>query len=152
VRILPGERLLSIEQLDARGADGFYRKYRFLVIGGRFYPVHLARSSTWKVHYFSADQTRAAEAVAEEDAFLSDPRAAIGERAMHALESAAGRIGLDYFGIDFGLDRDGNALLFEANATMRAVVPVNGAGTEIKRAAAIAANGAFCDLIRRGAT
>jgi glutathione synthase/RimK-type ligase-like ATP-grasp enzyme len=121
---LPAQRLLAIEMLDARGRDGLYRKYRVLVIDGGLYPVHLARSSTWKVHYFSADQVRTSEAIAEERAFLTDMRGALGPRAMAALEAAVPRVGLDYFGIDFGLDPQGNVLFFEANATMRATDPV----------------------------
>lgn len=146
-RILPGARLLAIEQLDARGNDGFHRKYRVLFIGGRLYPVHLARSTHWKVHYFSADRVRDPEAIAEEAAFLADPYAVLGARATGALEEAAKRIGLDYFGIDFGLDRDGNVLLFEANATMRAVVPLASDPVQTRRAAAVAANGAFRELV-----
>jgi len=146
---LPGEKLLVIEQLDARAADGFHRKYRFLAIGGRLYPVHLARSSHWKVHYFSADRVRDPEAIAEEDAFLTDPRAAIGERAMAVIGAAIERIGLDYCGIDFALDAAGNVLFFEGNATMRAVVPVAGDGSQAKRAAAVTANRAFRDMVLR---
>lgn len=146
---LPGDRVLAIEQLDARGEDGMYRKYRLLCIGGAFYPVHLARSSKWKVHYFSADLVRTPEAIAEEETFLRDPRGAVGERAMRALEEAAQRIGLDYFGIDFGIDREGNALLFEANATMRAVVPLPDGTNEPRRRASIAANAAFKELVLR---
>lgn len=120
---LPGQRLLAIEMLDARGDDGLYRKYRVLAIGGALYPVHLARSTTWKVHHFSADQTRTPDGIAEERAFLSDMRRALGKRAVDALEAAVPRVGLDYFGIDFGLDPQGNVLFFEANATMRADDP-----------------------------
>ena len=148
---LPGERLLAIELLDARGGDGLYRKYRFLSIGGTLYPVHLARSSRWKVHYFSADQVRTPEAIAEEEAFLIDPRGAIGQRAMTAIETAAQRIDLDYFGIDFALDPQGNALFFEANATMRAVVPGPDDLSIARRRAAIEANAALRDLVLRAA-
>ena len=148
---LPGDRLLAIELLDARGADGYYRKYRVLSIGGTLYPIHLARSSQWKVHYFSADQVRTPEAIAEEEAFLTDMRGAIGERAMRAIETAAQRIGLDYFGIDFALDQDGNALFFEANATMRAVIPLEKEQAEARRHATIAANRALRDLVLRAA-
>ncbi len=148
---LPGDRLLAIELLDARGADGHYRKYRVLSIGGQLYPIHLARSTQWKVHYFSADQVRTAEAMAEEEAFLTDMPRAIGPRAMRAIEAAAQRIGLDYFGIDFALDRDGNALFFEANATMRAVIPLEKEQAEARRRAAIAANAALRELVLRAA-
>jgi glutathione synthase/RimK-type ligase-like ATP-grasp enzyme len=144
---LPGERLLAIELLDARGADGHYRKYRVLSIGGKLYPIHLARSTQWKVHYFSADQVRTPEAMAEEERFLTDMHGAIGARAMSAIEAAAQRIGLDYFGIDFALDRDGNALFFEANATMRAVIPLEKEQADTRRHAAVAANAAFRELV-----
>jgi tetratricopeptide (TPR) repeat protein len=149
VASLPGDRLLAIELLDARGRDGLYRKYRFLSIAGTLYPVHLARSTHWKVHYFSADQVRTPDAVAEEAAFLTNPRAAIGERAMRAIEAASARINLDYFGIDFALDAQGNALLFEANATMRAVVPSPDEPSVARRNAALAANAAFRELVLR---
>ena len=148
-RHFPATRCSAIELLDARGADGHYRKYRVLSIGGVLYPVHLARSTHWKVHYFSADQVRTPDAIAEEEAFLTDMRAAIGDRAMRAIEEAAQRIGLDYFGIDFALDRDGNALLFEANATMRAVIPLEKEQAEARRRATIAANNALRDLVLR---
>jgi hypothetical protein len=122
--MLPGDRLLVIEPLDARRSDGQYRKYRALVVDNRLYPVHLACSSTWKVHYFSADRVRAPDAIAQERAFLTNMEGVLGARAMGALEEAARRVGLDYFGIDFGLDLQGNVLFFEANATMRADGPV----------------------------
>ncbi len=148
---LPGDTLLAIELLDARGADGHYRKYRVLSIGGELYPIHLARSTKWKVHYFSADQVRTPEAMAEEEAFLTDMPVAIGERAMRAIEDAAQRIGLDYFGIDFALDRDGNALLFEANATMRAAVPLEKENAGARRHATMTANRALRELVLRAA-
>ncbi|HUA09711.1 MAG TPA: tetratricopeptide repeat protein [Candidatus Acidoferrales bacterium] len=150
---LPGDRLFAIEVLNARGADGHYRKYRVLVVGGILYPIHLARSSKWKVHYFSADQVRTPEAVAEEDAYLRDMRGTLGPRATAALEEAARRIGLEYFGIDFALDARGNVLLFEANATMRAVIPFasDPYPSQTRRQAAIAANAAFRNLVLRAA-
>lgn len=149
---LPGERLLAIEKLDARGADGTYRKYRVLVIGGHIYPIHLVRSSNWKVHGFSADRPDASEGDTEERAFLTQTRDALGPRAMAALEEAARRIGLDYFGIDFGIGAHGDVLAFEANATMRAAVPVAGEPgfSEPRRSAALAAVTALRDLVAKG--
>jgi hypothetical protein len=120
---LPGAELLAIEFLDARGADGATRKYRVLFIDGQAYPLHLARSSHWKVHYFTADLVHEAESIAEETAFLRDMHRVLGHRAMSALEGIRDALGLDYFGIDFALDREGRVLLFEANATMKVVPP-----------------------------
>src|SRR5262249_20622412 len=52
---LPGEELLAIEYLDARGPDGSARKFRVMMIDGGLYPLHLAISQNWKVHYFTSD-------------------------------------------------------------------------------------------------
>jgi glutathione synthase/RimK-type ligase-like ATP-grasp enzyme len=55
---------------------------------------------------------------AEEMRFLRAPRAAIGPRAMAAVEAIGRRLDLDYAGLDFAVTADGKALVFEANATM----------------------------------
>jgi hypothetical protein len=119
---LPGAELLVIAYLDGRGPDGNFRKYRVLFIDGRLYPLHLAISQRWKVHYFSADMSLRDEHRAEERAFLVDMPGVFGARTMAALERIAVALGLDYGGIDFGLDADGRILVYEANATM-AVFP-----------------------------
>jgi hypothetical protein len=49
--------------------------------------------------------------------------AALGNKAMAALERIRDALGLDYAGIDLGLSPDGELLLFEANATMVIVPP-----------------------------
>lgn len=115
---LPGDELLAIEFLDARGLDGRARKYRVMCIGGAFYPLHLAISTDWKVHYFSADMAASDAHRAEEQRFLEDMPAVLGEPIMAALAQIATTMGLDYAGIDFALGADGSLLLFEANATM----------------------------------
>jgi Tfp pilus assembly protein PilF len=119
---LPGAELLAIAFLDGRGDDGNFRKYRVLFIDGRLYPLHLAISRSWKVHYFSADMTDRADHRAEEAAFLADMRGVLGEHTMDVLERIERELGLDYGGIDFGRDAAGNVLVYEANATM-AVFP-----------------------------
>ena len=115
---LPGDELLLIQPLDARDASGRSRKYRVMMIAGRLYPLHLAVSDDWKVHYFTADMAERPDHRAEEARFLDDMEAVLGSRAIEGLHAIAGRLGLDYAGIDFGLSPDGQVLLFEANATM----------------------------------
>jgi Tetratricopeptide repeat len=115
---LAGEELLAIEYLDARGTDGLARKYRVMFVDGVLYPLHLAISRDWKVHYFSADMAHSAALREEERRFLEDMPGVLGERAMGALARLFERLALDYAGIDFALGRDGSVLLFEANATM----------------------------------
>jgi tetratricopeptide (TPR) repeat protein len=115
---LPGGDPLAIESLDARGADGMARKYRVMFIDGAAYPLHLAISMDWKVHYFTAAMAADPAFRAEEDRFLCEMPAVVGERGMAALARVQAALGLDYGGIDFGLAPDGSLLLFEANATM----------------------------------
>ncbi len=108
----------ATEFVDCTGADGFVRKYRIAFVGGVPYPYHLAIAPHWMVHYRSADMPSHAWKLAEEAAFLADWRGALGAAAADAIASVGGRLGLDFCGIDFGIARDGRAVLFEANATM----------------------------------
>jgi len=115
---LPGSHLTVIEFLDARSADGKVRKYRVMMIDGRLYPLHLAISANWKVHYFTADMADQPGHRAEDAAFLEDTPRVLGPRAVAAVAEIQTILGLDYGGIDFGLSPAGDLLFFEANATM----------------------------------
>jgi glutamate/tyrosine decarboxylase-like PLP-dependent enzyme/Tfp pilus assembly protein PilF len=115
---LPGRELTVIQYLDARGADGKARKYRVMMIDGQLYPLHVAISSNWKIHYFTAEMAGHAQHRAEDAEFLENMPAVLGPRAMEALARIQATMGLDYAGIDFGLAATGEILLFEANATM----------------------------------
>lgn len=103
---------------DFRSADGSCRKYRIVYVDRQPYPYHLAISPHWVVHYFSAGMLDAPWKLEEERRFLTDPRAAIGARAMDAVTEIGRRLDLDYGGIDFTVLPDSRVLVFEANATM----------------------------------
>jgi aromatic-L-amino-acid decarboxylase len=120
---LPGRDLLVIQYLDARARDGKTRKYRAMMIGGQLYPLHAAISSQWKIHYFNAEMTDYPAHRAEDAEFLENMPSVLGARAMTALQEIQKTLGLDYAGIDFGLNEHGDVLLFEANATMAVVAP-----------------------------
>ena len=115
---MPGETLLAIEYLDVRGSDGLARKYRVMFIDGALYPMHLAISANWKVHYFASDMASNAEHRAEEQQFLEDMPSVLGPTATLTLLRIGQALGLDYGGIDFALDDEGSVIVFEANATM----------------------------------
>jgi tetratricopeptide (TPR) repeat protein len=137
---LPGARrrgaeLLAMEYLDARGTDGCARKYRVMMVDGRLYPLHLAISQNWKIHYFSADMADRPEHRDEEARFLSDMPGVLGSKAVAALERVQAVLGLDYGGIDFGLNQRGEILLFEANATMVVMPPDADKRWDYRRAA-----------------
>jgi hypothetical protein len=115
---LPGDQLTVLRWLDARGRDGKVRKYRVMIIDGGLYPLHVAISSHWKIHYFTADMADNPEHRAEDAEFLENMPGVLGARGMAALAEIQSRLALDYAGIDFGLSPTGEILLFEANATM----------------------------------
>lgn len=113
-----GRHFYVTEFVDRPSPDGIYRKYRVIVVGGEPIPKHQIASSGWNVH---ARDRRSPEATAalqrEDDEFVSATSLASEQvfREIHA------RLGLDYFGVDFGIDQDGRILLFEANSCVRAL-------------------------------
>jgi tetratricopeptide (TPR) repeat protein len=145
---IPGDELIAMQYLDGRGADGKVRKYRVLSIDGRFYPVHLAISSHWKIHYFSAEMAESGEHRAEEMEFLNNMSSVLGPRTMAALEQLGSALGLDYAGIDFGLNQRGDVLLFEANATMAVCRPDSDPQWDYRRAAIERIYGAVHQMLR----
>jgi glutathione synthase/RimK-type ligase-like ATP-grasp enzyme len=148
---LPGEELLAIEYLDARGSDGSARKFRVMMIDGRLYPLHLAISQNWKVHYFTSDMADQPGHRAEEAKFLEDMPAVLGPKALRALKAIQAALGLDYAGIDFGLSPEGDLLLFEANATMVIAKPNDDARWAYRRSAIDAAVEATVAMFKRKA-
>jgi glutamate/tyrosine decarboxylase-like PLP-dependent enzyme/glutathione synthase/RimK-type ligase-like ATP-grasp enzyme len=146
---LPGDELTAIEYLDARGRDGKSRKYRAMMIDGELYPLHAAVASHWKIHYFSAEMADSAEHRSEDQAFLENMEAVLGPRAMEALRSIQRTLGLDYGGIDFGLNAEGDVLLFEANATMAVIPPAEDPRWDYRRPAVARICEAVHAMLRR---
>jgi hypothetical protein len=85
----------------------------------------------------------------EEAAFLANPAAIFGAANYQALHMVRERFGLDYFGIDCGLDRDGNLIVFEVNASM--LVHDDNAEFPYKDAAVRAIKTAFGAMLRNRA-
>ena len=107
-----------IEYVDYRSADGYFRKYRFIIVDGEIFPYHLAIGRDWKLHRDSADMRNLQWVRDEERSFLERPDRYFDTRHMDALRTIAARIGLHYFGVDCGLDAAGDLVLFEVNASI----------------------------------
>lgn len=120
---LPGNEVIVLQYLDGSASDGNIRKYRVLMVGEELYPVHLAIARDWKIHYFSADMADNSEHRAEEALFLNNMERVLGPEVMRRLRLIQETLGLDYGGIDFGLNTRGEMLLYEANATMAVYRP-----------------------------
>ncbi|RXH20029.1 tetratricopeptide repeat protein [Bradyrhizobium guangzhouense] len=107
-----------IDYIDYRSADGYFRKYRFLFVGEEILPYHLAIGEDWKLHRDATEMGSHAWMQAEEEHFLHAPGQVFSPRHFAALRVIRDRIGLEYFGIDCGLDLDGRLVVFEVNASM----------------------------------
>jgi tetratricopeptide (TPR) repeat protein len=107
-----------IEYLDYRSADDHFRKYRFIFIGEEILPYHLAIGLDWKLHHDSTDMIDHPWMQREEEAFLRDPWTYFKPDHRAALRAIRQAIGLEYLGIDCGLDAAGQLVVFEVNASM----------------------------------
>lgn len=101
--------------VDYRSEDGFYRKYRFFVIGNKILPGHLILSKEWEIKDdLQAHKTLGAELSqikTEERAFLK----AFQKRRIPALLALQERLGLDYFAVNCSFKNDGTLLLFDVS-------------------------------------
>jgi aromatic-L-amino-acid/L-tryptophan decarboxylase len=132
---LPGSELTVIQYLDARNRDGKSRKYRVMMIDGQLHPLHAAISHQWKVHYFSAEMAESPEHRAEDREFLENMLGVLSPRAVNALQAIQKELGLDYGGVDFGMNEEGDLLVFEANATMAVITPAEDTRWDYRRPA-----------------
>lgn len=146
--MLPGEEWLCMPFIDTCDTQGRYRKYRVMCIGDRLYPLHMAASHHWKVHYFSADANDDPDMQAAEVQFLTQFEQALLPKSIHALQEIQHMMGLDYCGIDFTIDRDGSLVIFEANATMTINPPDQQSGQEARWQATQTALHAMDDLLK----
>jgi hypothetical protein len=104
--------------VDYRSADGLFRKYRIVLIGGRPYASHMAISSEWMIHYLNADMTASAWKRAEEARFMADFDQDFAVHHKIALRAIAERMGLEYIPFDCGETLEGDLLIFESGTNM----------------------------------
>ncbi|MBV8666821.1 MAG: tetratricopeptide repeat protein [Burkholderiaceae bacterium] len=106
------------EYIDYQSADGYFRKYRVICLDGEVLPYHLAIHNHWMVHHFRTDMANQEWMRKEEEAFLKNMDDVFDARHQESLRAIGKATGLDYCGIDCSLDREGNIVVFETNATM----------------------------------
>ncbi len=113
-----GEAFFVSRFVDYSGADGHFRKYRVVMIGGRPYACHMAISTHWMIHYVNADMDASAWKRDEEARFMEGFEAGFGRRHAPALAGIDAELGLDYYAIDCAEARTGELLVFEADTAM----------------------------------
>jgi tetratricopeptide (TPR) repeat protein len=114
----PDANYYVIEYSDYRSKDDLFRKYRVIFIDGELLPYHLAIHDDWKVHHFRTDMADHLWMREEEERFLENFCGVFNVAQQDALRAMARATGLDYGGIDCGIDRDDRIVVFEANAAM----------------------------------
>lgn len=108
---------------ENRTERGLYRKIRAAVAGDFIQIVRVDFDEQWNVHGRKS-QERAAwylsrpELLDEEAAICEDADRFLGLPIADTLKALRQRVPLDVFGIDFDVTKDGQILLFEANAAM----------------------------------
>lgn len=133
--------------VDYRSADGQYRKMRIALVGGHPYPVHLAVSTRWMVHYINGDMAGCPDNRADEQRWLDGFYRDFGRRHAQALAALDARVGLDYYSIDAAETPDGQLLIFEIDTggVVHAMDPLEGYG--YKRAPMLRLFAAFQSLL-----
>jgi len=114
-----GSDFYLTEFVDYAGEDGYYRKYRIVVIDGvPLYRHHLI-DKQWMIHASSGDfmqenKVLLDEAIARRHAYDEQTLPIIRP----AIDEITKRLQLEYYGIDCNIDEQGNILIFEVNANM----------------------------------
>jgi glutathione synthase/RimK-type ligase-like ATP-grasp enzyme len=111
--------------IDYADDEGLFRKFRVFCVGERLIATHCLTSDDWMVHWDSARAMMATrpELIEYEKAFLADFPARINGSLGDKLRLIRQAIGLDFFGIDCTLMRNGKLLVFEANPAMIHTTP-----------------------------
>jgi glutathione synthase/RimK-type ligase-like ATP-grasp enzyme len=114
-----GRDHIATRFVDFRSEDGLYRKFRVFFIGNRRILRHMLIYDNWIVHGHARYEFMVPrpELIAEERAMFEND-SPFAPRVEAVFDAVRSRMPLDFFGMDFALTRDGQVLLFEANATM----------------------------------
>ncbi len=110
----------AIAYHDCQSDDGYFRRYRFALIGDKMIPCGLHVGKGWNVH---------GEGRAEVDwvglgfdkqeiAFYEEPTTVLGSAPKDFFRDIIDAIDLDIYGFDFGFRRDGRVVVYEINASM----------------------------------
>ncbi|MDN5929395.1 MAG: hypothetical protein L0I29_20265, partial [Hyphomicrobiales bacterium] len=113
-----GEDFCISRFVDYRGADGLFRKFRIVLIGGHPFLAHVAIGPHWMLHYLNAGMAENAGKRAEEAALMAAFNIGFASRHRQALADIAALAGLDYFAVDCAETPEGKLLVFETDTAM----------------------------------
>lgn len=115
----PNREHVATEFIDFGSADGLYRKYRIFFIGAGLILRHMLISESWNVHASARSDFMAHRpGLVAEERTVMECEEPFPATVQSVLQSVRERMALDFFGMDFGLTKGRQVVLFEANATM----------------------------------
>lgn len=110
-----GRPLFLTEFHDFVSTDGFYRKFRIVVVGGRIFVRHCVIGDHWSLH----GRARVEGMDEEEENLFNTFQSEWVPSLAPVFDEITRRLDLDYFGVDCNIDQARTVLLFEANACMK---------------------------------
>jgi glutathione synthase/RimK-type ligase-like ATP-grasp enzyme len=111
----PDRPVYLTEFYDFVSPDGFYRKYRVVVVGDDIFLRQCVVGTDWSLH----GRHRVEGADREEADLFQSFQTGWVPTLKPVFDEITRRLGLDYFGVDCHIDTSLNVLLFEANACMK---------------------------------
>ncbi len=112
-----GRPLFLTEFYDFVSPDGFYRKYRIVVVGDDILVRHCVIGNDWSLH--GRFRVRGKGPDEEEEDMFNTFQSKWVPFLAPVFNEIARRLDLDYFGMDCNIDQARNVILFEANACMK---------------------------------
>lgn len=112
-----GRPLFLTEFYDFVSPDGFYRKFRIVVVGDDILVRHCVVGNEWSLH--GRGRVTGMGPDEEEEDLFNTFQSKWAPSLAPVFNEIARRLDLDYFGVDCNIDQAGNVLLFEANACMK---------------------------------
>lgn len=116
--------IYAVEYVPLRKKSGHFRKIRALLAEDEIVYAVPGFYNTWLVAGARREATGMAfyrahpETVEESRRIVLEPESVLGTDCLRVLEAVRDRMPLDFFGIDFDVDDEGQVVLFEANAAM----------------------------------
>jgi hypothetical protein len=117
-----GRAFYLTEWVDYADSSGIYFKQRLVMVGGQAVVRHSFFNEDWILNSGSLPYMLAHPEVGTPEALvveIENQRLPLAEAAVAEIDR---RMGLDYYGIDCSIDKDGQLLIFEVNANMDSMV------------------------------
>ncbi len=108
-----GSQYYIIEYHDFKSEDGLYRKYRVYFVDKTPYPRHLIISKNWNIHGQNIKELMHQEKYKNEEIQFFN---SFNIEKYKPLKNILQKIDLEYFAVDFGIDKNGKIVIFEVNS------------------------------------